>query len=142
MLIDFRERRRERENRRETSTWERNIHRLPSIYMLTGDRTHNPGMCPDHNRTYDLFVYWLKLRPTNWATWARALLVIVESRRRQEHEITIKKKIPWFILLNLHHVIIYEIIGIKVKLNQPILYHRNHQTKANFITVKRLQYQS
>ena len=40
----------EKEEGRETNVmWERSINRLPPIRAPTGDRTCNPGMCPDQD---------------------------------------------------------------------------------------------
>ena len=36
--------------------WERNIDWLLLVRALTGDQTHNPGMCPDRDRTGDLLL--------------------------------------------------------------------------------------
>ena len=45
MLINFRKRGRGRE--REGNINVRNINQLPPVRALTGDQTHNFGMCPD-----------------------------------------------------------------------------------------------
>ena len=36
---------------------ERNMDQLSLVCALTGDWTHNPGMCPDQNQTGDPSVY-------------------------------------------------------------------------------------
>ena len=59
MFIDFRQRGRgwggrERERERETGKhW--NIDRLPPVWALTGDQTHNLGMCPDRGSNPQVF---------------------------------------------------------------------------------------
>ena len=50
VVTDFRE--------RETSTQERNIDQLPPVCALTGDRTHNLGMCPDLGLPLQPFGAW------------------------------------------------------------------------------------
>ena len=44
MFIDFRETQEKRKRKRER---ERNIDQLPLVHALTGDQTHNLGMCSD-----------------------------------------------------------------------------------------------
>ena len=51
----FRERR-VGERRRETSTWERNIYRLPLLWAPTGDQIHSSGMCPSQESNWWPFV--------------------------------------------------------------------------------------
>ena len=57
MLIDFRERRREREGRRDRQTEidVRNINQLPFVCTPTRDPTHNLGMCPDRESNPQTF---------------------------------------------------------------------------------------
>ena len=54
MFVDFREEGRERE---------RNIDQLPPKGALTGDLTHNLGMCPDQELNPQLLVYGMMLQP-------------------------------------------------------------------------------
>ena len=48
---------------RQTSVWERNICWLPLIYVLTGDRTRNLGVCPDW--ASNLQPFWFTGRCSN-----------------------------------------------------------------------------
>ena len=70
MFIDLRETERERqknrERKRETSMWKRNIDPLPPIYALNRDQTHNLGIWPEQVSN----VQPLDAQgdaPTNWA---------------------------------------------------------------------------
>ena len=63
MLIDFRERRRERARERETLMWERNINGLPPVHTPTGDQTSNLGMCPDQELNPQCFQEYYR---TDW----------------------------------------------------------------------------
>ena len=47
MLIDFRERGREKERETETSMWERNSYQLPPAHAATRDQTRNLGTWPE-----------------------------------------------------------------------------------------------
>ena len=58
-----------RKGGRETSTWERNIDRLPPVHAPTrdwnpGDWAHNPGMCPDWELNPRLFGLQDNAQPT------------------------------------------------------------------------------
>ena len=55
----FIERREEREKKRE-----RNINLLPLEHAQTGDRTHNPGMCPDWESSQWPFTLQDSTQPT------------------------------------------------------------------------------
>ena len=56
-LFIFRERGREGERERNTDVRE-NIDQLPLTHALTGDKTCNPGMCPDQELNKRPFVLW------------------------------------------------------------------------------------
>ena len=60
-------RRREREKERERDLDVRNFDQLPPVYVLTGDWTHNLGMCPDWELNPQSFSEWDNT-PTNWPT--------------------------------------------------------------------------
>ena len=64
MLIDFLERKegREREREREINIDVRNTDWLPSVHGPTRDQTHNLGMCPIGDQSYNLLVYRLALQ--------------------------------------------------------------------------------
>ena len=62
------ERGRGREKGRETSEWERNIDWLPSAHAPTGDRTRNPGTCPDWKLNLRHFALRDDIQPTE-AHW-------------------------------------------------------------------------
>ena len=53
----------ERDRKREGRKRKRNIdvrekHWLPPVHTLTGDRTQNPGMCPDRESNLQHFGAW------------------------------------------------------------------------------------
>ena len=68
MLIDFRDRKGEREKEGGTTTWERNIDQLPPICTATGDGTHNLGTIPDWELNPQPFDK-PDDAPTYWTTW-------------------------------------------------------------------------
>ena len=59
-----REEGRERKKGRETSMWERNIHRFPLERTLNRDQAHNPGMCPDWESNRWPFTLQVNAQPT------------------------------------------------------------------------------
>ena len=62
ILIDFIERRRVGEKEGEIHQFERET--LPLTCALTGDRTHNSGMCPDQESNPRPFALWDDAQPT------------------------------------------------------------------------------
>ena len=54
----------EREEAGREGRRERDINCLPPVRALTGDQTHNPGMCPDWEFNLCPFSYWVMRQPT------------------------------------------------------------------------------
>ena len=73
-----RERERDRERNRETYMWERNMDQLPLTYTLTGDQTHNLGICPHWEWNWQLFGI-LNNTPTKWVTWPGPILYFLRG---------------------------------------------------------------
>ena len=80
MFINFTETGRERERKRKNISW------LPPIYALMGDRTCNPGMCPDQELNTQPFGVWDDA-PTNQALPARAVPSLLVSEKYISNEI-------------------------------------------------------
>ena len=78
MLIDFRER--GREGRKEGE----NTDVLPLVHALTGDQTHNLGMCPDQESNPWPFDLWDEA-PTNWATLAMTNIIFLFKKRKRKN---------------------------------------------------------
>ena len=82
MLIDFRERGREGGGEREKCQCEREHWSVVS--HQTKVWTHNPGMYPDQESNLQPISLWADA-PTNWATVARAhLIILITNEKLQE----------------------------------------------------------
>ena len=70
-LFIFREGKGGRKRGRETSMWERNIDWLSLTCAPTGDRTYNPGLCPDRELNRQPFALWGDAQQTepHWSGW-------------------------------------------------------------------------
>ena len=77
----FLEREEGREKERERNINVRENHRLVASLMwpdLTGDRTCNPGMCPDQGSNWQLLL--CRRIPTNWSTLVRTGAIIFDDQ--------------------------------------------------------------